>query len=486
MPEFLRFALQIFYFANIAIGFFVVFFEKRSPSVTWAWIVVIALVPYVGFFLYLILGFSGRKHRTFVKKCREGERILDEIQKIYSPMPPEDAVKGLWDTCEDPKMERFFDLVKMNYTLGNHGLSTNNHLEIYNEGKAKYNSLLQDIKGAKRYVHMQYFILRNGELGRTILRALSVKAAEGVEVKIFVDGFGSIMLSSKFFKPLRDAGGDWAMFFGPMQIRINYHNHRKLCVIDGEIGYVGGMNIGDEYVGKKKRFGFWRDTHVRITGDAVLDLEARFICDWNFCSKNKITDYARYLPKSIDQGAPGVPMQVVSSGPDTRWPSIHYAYNRMVYDAAESVYIVTPYFVPDDSLLESLRTAALSGVDVKIIIPGIPDHFFVFWASLSYIGELLAAGAKCYKYTNGFIHAKVMIVDGVAASVGTANMDIRSLKLNCEVNTFIYDKTTAAALQTQFFQDLNHSEEITLQWYNARPRRVIVRESIARLLSPLM
>jgi cardiolipin synthase len=436
---------------------------------------VIALIPYVGFIIYLLLGYESRKHATFARKGSRDEQIIKEASNHWKHTPIDEAPENLRDD----------DLVKLIHTLGGHGVTTNNALTIYHEGNTKYHQLLKDIKNARVFVHMQYYIMRNGELGQAVLTALSEKAAEGVEVKISVDAMGSLSLGRRFFKPLIDAGGEVVMFRSPIHIRLNYRNHRKICVIDGEIGFIGGLNIGDEYLGRKKRFGFWRDTHLRITGDAVKDLEIRFICDWNCCAKTMITDFKTHLP-IIGGKAGGIPVQIVSSGPDTRWHSILYTYNKMVTEANKSIYIETPYFIPDDNLLGSLRVAALSGIDVRIVIPANPDHIMVFWASLSYLGDLLKAGAKCYKYENGFIHSKLMITDGAVSSVGTANMDIRSLKLNFEVNAVIYDEDAAKALETQFFNDLEKSSEITPEWYAERSVMVRFRESIARLLSPLL
>ncbi|MDR1704524.1 MAG: cardiolipin synthase [Clostridiales bacterium] len=474
-PELFTYLTAIIYAANIIIGFFAVFFDRRSPSVTWAWLMVIALIPYVGFLIYLMFGFESRKHAAFMKKSKQDEQIIKDASAFWKHKPLDQAPTSLRDD----------DLVKLIHTLGGHGLTTNNALVIYHEGNTKYEQLLKDIKNAKVFIHMQYYIMKNGELGRAVLTALAEKAREGVEVKVSVDAMGSLPLTKRFFKPLINAGGEVIMFRSPILVRLNYHNHRKICIIDGIIGYTGGLNIGDEYLGKAKRFGFWRDTHIRITGDAVKDLEIRFICDWNCCAKKKITDFQTHLP-SLNVKRDGIPIQIVSSGPDTRWPSILYSYNKMVTEANKSIYIETPYFIPDDNLLGSLRVAALSGIDVRIVIPANPDHVLVYWASLSYLGDLLKAGARCYKYENGFIHSKLMIQDGMVSSVGTANMDIRSLKLNFEVNAVIYDADAAAALEVQFFRDLEKCTEITTEWYLQRSPLIKVKESIGRLLSPLL
>jgi cardiolipin synthase len=345
--------------------------------------------------------------------------------------------------------------------------------------------LIKDIKEAEHFIHLQYYIVRDDKLGKRIIRLLADKAREGVEVKFLYDGMGNALNSPMFNKPLKEAGGEVQLFLPPKGIRINYRNHRKLAIIDGKIGYIGGLNIGDEYLGEVKRFGYWRDTHIRVVGDCVHDMELRFQMDWNFTKGTKIgfnEKYFPYIPKQADS----VPMQIVSSGPDTRWNSVQHGYFRMITEANRRIYIATPYFVPDDSILEALKTAALSGVDVRIIIPGTPDHLFVYWSSLSYLGELLDAGVRCYEYTKGFIHSKVISMDGMISSVGTANVDVRSFKLNFEVNAFMYDERVTAEIDAQFARDFRDSHEITKDEYDTRSRQTKIREAFSRLISPLL
>jgi cardiolipin synthase len=226
--------------------------------------------------------------------------------------------------------------------------------------------------------------------------------------------------------------------------------------------------------------------HLRIVGDAVKQLELRFTMDWNYTRKDEPIIFSEENYPRIPHMLGGVGMQIVSGGPDTKWPSIHHAYSKMIFEADKSVYITTPYFIPDDSVLRALRIAALSGIDVRIIIPGRPDHPFVYWASLSYLGELLPAGVRCYKYEKGFIHSKMILIDSAVASVGTANMDLRSFNLNFEVNAFIYDEKTAIELENVFFTDIKDCAEITVESYNKRSGLTRVRESLSRLISPLL
>lgn len=271
----------------------------------------------------------------------------------------------------------------------------------------------------------------------------------------------------------------------PINLRLNYRNHRKLVIIDGIIGYVGGFNVGDEYLGLNPKFGYWRDTHIRLQGTAVHAIQTRFILDWNQASHHHTLTY---IPNHFpDYGPKGnVGMQIVTSGPDSEWEQIKNGYIKMISNAKRSILIQTPYFIPDASLLDALRIACLSGIDVNIMIPNKPDHAFVYWATLSYIGELLKAGATVYIYDNGFIHAKTIVVDDEIASVGTANIDVRSFRLNFEVNAFIYDITIAKKLVSTFKEDLLVSRKYTYEEYLQRPLWIRIKESVSRLLSPIL
>ena len=310
------------------------------------------------------------------------------------------------------------------------------------------------------------------------------KAKEGLEIRILLDGMGCIKNSRDFYKDLINAGGEVIFFLPPKIFRANFRNHRKICVIDGKIGYLGGFNIGDEYLGESKKFGFWRDSHIKIFGDAVKQLELRFIMDRNFCVNNKLNLEEKYFPEieTVDCTS----MQIINSGPDNFWEVIKFNYFKMINEANKYIYIQTPYFVPDDSILEALKTAALSGIDVKIIIPAKPDHIFVYWTSLYYIGELLKAGAKCYKYKKGFLHSKLILVDKKLFSIGTANMDIRSFRLNFETNAIIYDKNLTIEFEKIFINDLNGCEEILKEDYENRSCFIKIKESISRLLAPIL
>jgi len=480
---------QVFFILNIVFAIVIVFFERRHPTATWAWLMLLAFLPFFGFIVYLLLGMQGRKYRRFVHKAREDEALFNKYRSLeYDSLKYLSEQKGFIENKNillSKGGANQNNLIYMNYKAGHGDFSQNNRLTIFYEGTEKFEQLLEDIENAKYFIHIQYYILRNDALGRLIIRALADKCAEGVEVRLFVDGMGCVGTGKKIYKPFLKAGGKLAIFLPPHFVRVNYRNHRKLCVIDGGVGYIGGLNIGNEYIGRSKA-GFWRDTHLRVVGDAVKQMELRFIMDWNYVKrKDRIQLDNMYFPPARDVEN-GACMQIVSSGPDTHWSNVHHGYAKMIFAAEKSIYIETPYFVPDDSIFKALRIAALSDVDVRIIIPAHPDHPFVYWASLYYLGELLPAGIKCYKYEKGFIHSKLMIIDSQVSSAGTANMDMRSFELNFEVNAFIYDAETAKELQRQFLEDLEDCTEITKEDYDNRSQLTRVKESLSRLLSPLL
>lgn len=486
ISDFISILLYVLAILNFLFAVFVVFFERKNPAVTWAWLMVLTLIPGFGFIIYLIFGFEGRKHSKFMIKAKNDELLFTEYLKHHFPdLKKQIEFISKENILQGRHTQHLNDIILLNLLSSNSPFTKNNSVELFHEGNSKFESLFEDIKNAKSFIHMQYYIVRDDELGNKIIKLLAEKAKEGIEVKFLYDGMGNFRNSSKFNKPLINAGGEVGIFLPPQFIRINYRNHRKICVIDGKIGYIGGLNIGDEYLGKVKRFGFWRDTHIKVKGDCVKDLELRFIADWNFTSKNKLSTIPKYFPK-LEKQEENINIQIISSGPDCKWNNIQYGYFKMITEADKSVYIATPYFVPDDSILEAIKTAALSGLDVRIIIPAHPDHPFVYWSSLSYLGELLDAGVKCYKYEKGFIHSKLVTMDNIITSVGTANMDIRSFKLNFEINAFIYDEKITKEFNKQFAIDFEDCTQITKQWYYNRSKITRIKEAVSRLISPML
>lgn len=455
--------------------------DNRDSSSTIAWIMVLFLFPGIGIFLYLYIGRNHRKQKTFIKKRREDYIILDNLlrEQLSSINYGELFKKNFSDTRGK--------LIPLLLNNTKSPITMNNKVKVLQNGEITFTEMLDAINNAKEHIHMEYFIIKDSHIGRKFQQALIEKAKEGVEVRLIYDAVGSFKLRSSFVTPLRQAGVSVKSFL-PVTLpffgsRLNYRNHRKILVIDGKVGFVGGINIGDEYLGKNKKMGFWRDTHLKLQGEAVYVLQGIFLADWHFVSKENIDDL-KYFPS---QGYCGEKIvQIASSGPDSYWASIHQAYFSAINSARDRIYITTPYLVPDEGILLALKTAALRGVDVRLLIPIKPDHRTVFWASKSHFEELLEAGVRIYQYGKGFVHGKVFIVDNNFTSIGTANLDIRSFKLNFEVNAFIYDKETNLKMAKDFFEDLRVSNRVILEEYKNRALISKILESIARVFSPIL
>lgn len=467
---------------NIFLAILLVFFERRNPTSTWLWVMVLTFLPGLGFILYLFIGQDLSKKRLFKTNETEDYCFRDIV------LEQEKQINNDEYRYRDPNYIEYEDLIKMHLISSESFFTQDNSVEIFYEGEEKFKSLIKSLNSAKDHIHMQYYIFKSDNLGKKVIDVLCNKAKEGVEVKLLIDGMGGRKFSRKYINNLKEAGAEVGVFFPPfvplVSLRINYRNHRKICVIDGKEAFIGGLNIGDEYIGLSKRFGYWRDTHLKIKGSSISSLEWRFLLDWRFATGNEITRCQTYLAEEDSLGSTGI--QIVSSGPDSKWPSIKDGYLKMISNAKEKIFIETPYFIPDDSIFEALRLAGLSGLDVRVMIPCKPDHPFVYWASMSYIGELLQAGVKFYTYEKGFLHSKVVLMDDFVSSVGTANLDIRSFKLNFEVNAFLYDEKINLSLTDRFLNDLQYCKEITIEEYNNRSGIVKIKESFSRLLSPIL
>lgn len=465
---------------NITLAISIIFLERKNATSAWAWLLVLFFIPILGFILYLIFGKPIYRHRIFTwdTKSRLGVKKAVNEQLI--------SLEDKTFQFHHEEIEKYEDLIYMHLRNDDAIFTQDNDVEIFTDGHDKFNRLIEDLEHAKDHIHLQYYIVRADGLGERIAEVLMRKAKEGVDVRFLFDDLGSRRLSNKYVKRLRRAGIQVEAFFPSklmLNLKINYRNHRKLAIIDGKIGYIGGFNVGDEYLGKSPKFGYWRDTHLRVEGSAVHSMQTRFILDWNQASRDDIYyDERYYMAEPVGNAG----MQIVSSGPDQDWEQIKNGYIKMIMSAKEYVYIQTPYFIPDESLKDALQIAILSGVDVRIMIPNKPDHPFVYWATLSSSGELLNAGADIYIYQNGFMHAKTIVVDGKIASVGTANIDVRSFRLNFEVNAFIYDKKITKQLEQAFHEDIKLSTQMTKKLYAKRSIGIRFKESISRLISPVL
>ena len=471
----------IVFYANIVLAFVVIFLSRKNPSTTWAWVLVLMFIPILGFVLYLFLGQDTRRIKIFSQKEKlDDDKLISRFRKLLS-MESSDI--------SHPAIATDGDLMRLHLQNSHSVFTQNNRIQILKNGDEKFPALLKALKSARHHIHMEYYIIRDDNIGREVRNILAAKAKEGVEVKLLYDGMGCLALSTSYIQPILEAGGETAVFFPPflphINVRINYRNHRKITVIDGKTAFIGGLNLGDEYLGKSPKYGLWRDTHFLIEGNAVDFLQLRFLTDWEFAAKTSLPFDAKYFPKKKQTGKKGI--QIVSSGPDAKWDAIRQGYFKMIANAEKSIIIQTAYFVPDDSLMAALRTAALSGVEVRIMIPGKRDHPFVHWASTSYLSDLLDSGVKAYIYDyDRFLHVKAVVVDSRVASIGSANFDLRSFIYNFEINAVLYDTEIASQLEQHFNEDIAHCMELTRELYEKRSLLVRVKESISRLLSPLL
>lgn len=469
---------------NLVLAVIIVFFQRKEPKSVWAWLLILYFIPVLGFIFYLLIGTDMHKQKMFRTKEIE-DKINDAIRH------QEISIRNQELEISYPEMKDYEDLMLYNLRAAGSILTDDNQVRFFVDGKEKFKALAEDLEKAERSIHIQYYIIRDDEVFQGILEILKRKVEQGVEVRILYDGMGGgRFIKRSTWKQIRSMGIHTAEFFpaifGSLQMRINYRNHRKIVVIDGKTGYVGGFNMAREYLGLDKKFGYWRDTHMRIEGSAVDSLQVRFILDWNFAARDKALTFDPYLVKTRGGIKGGCPVQIVTSGPDSLEQGIRNTYLRLIHKAKHSIYIQTPYFIPDESILDALMIAARSGVDVRIMVPCKPDHAFVYWATYSYVGQLVQAGARCYVYNNGFLHAKTLCVDGMVACVGTANMDIRSFSLNFEVNAVIYSERTVQRLERVFETDQLKCTHVTRKVYDQRGLVIRVKEQFSRLLSPLL
>lgn len=464
---------------------FVIFFDYKKPVNTLAWVAFFAVIPFVSIVFYILFGnrMRFRKNKAFRAKQLK-DNTLNQLVISQLNLVDDNSL-----VYQNPQNAAYNELIRMNLIFSDGVLTQNNKIETFTCGEEKFPRLIEDLKSAKHSIHLLYYIYRDDELGNEIMQILTEKAKNGVEVRLIYDDFGSLLTRRKFFQPLKDAGGEVNAFLPSkfiFNIRVNYRNHRKIAVIDGKIAYLGGMNIGKEYANQGK-LAPWRDTHIRVTGNAVYMLQTRFLLDWTYASEKDapplfIDNYFKPIEPE-DKGTTA--MQIVASGPDSREEQIKKGFIKMISEAKEQILIQSPYFIPDDTLLEALEIASLSGVRITIILPGKYDKFLVYCGTLSYIKPLLEYGVDFYLY-DGFIHSKMVVMDDKIVSLGTANIDIRSFALDFEVNAFIYDSDYTKQIIEIFNEDLVHSTYLSAAAYASRRRIFKIMGPIARLVSPLL
>ena len=468
----------LIYGINIVLVFVVICLQRRDPIVSLAWALTFALFPIVGLIVFLIFG-NGLKRKTAKRYLEKLDMNLDLEEKLNKSH----AIKTLSTRRDDCEADMMLYLLN----IGNSAVTENNATKIYTDADSKYFDLIEDIRRAKSTINMSYFIYRNDIIGKKIMKELVQKAQEGVEVRFLYDSIGCFTTDKYLFQKLKAAGGYVSAFF-PVKLtsysKLNHRNHRKIVVIDGKIGYLGGMNIGDEYKGLK-RLRPWRDTHMRIEGEAVTYLQKVFALDWMFSTDEDLSsDLNKYFPRSYEPFGEKT-IQIVAGGPDTEEDEIKCGMIKMINSAKDYIYIQSPYFVPDKPFLSALTMAAKSGRDVRLMIPGKPDKYTVYCTTYSFLGELLDAGVKVYKY-HGFIHSKTIVMDNKISTIGTTNTDIRSFHLHFEVNAFVYDEKFAQENKRIFLKDIGNCDEITKREYDKRNIFKKFAEGFCRMFSPIM
>ncbi|MBB5174844.1 cardiolipin synthase [Texcoconibacillus texcoconensis] len=457
----------------------VIFLENRHPAKTITWLIVLGVFPIFGFFFYLLFGQNHRKEKSFSKKAILDEQAFNKIE----------GNRALDESKLNEMAGGQQKLFRLAHHLANNPISFSTHTRVLTDGKETFAYIKQALESATDHIHLVYYIVRDDHLGQEIKDILIRKARDGVKVRFLYDSVGSWKLSDSYVRQLREEGVDMKPFspvtFPILNNKINYRNHRKIVVVDSNYGFIGGLNIGDEYLGKNRYFGHWRDTHLLVQGEAVRSLQLIFLRDWYYATGEAALKQSYLSPKLPDTESYGG-VQMIASGPDTRWEVIKKLFFSMISSAKKTVWIASPYFIPDEDILSALKIAALSGVDVRLLMPSRPDKRTVFYASRSYFPELLEAGVKIYEYNRGFMHSKLIIVDQEIASIGTANMDMRSFHLNFEANAFLYKTRSVNTLVSDFIYDMEHSTIIRYEAFKKRSFLSKLLESTSRLLSPLL
>lgn len=472
-------ALYVFTVASVV---FNVILENRNPVRTLAWIIVLVTVPLIGFLFYLYFGVNYRKIKMFSMKGLGDMKWLQYMSEDQKQWIKKSEFLQKKESAEVRKL--------MTLLLNNSKalLTRFNRIQVLHNGEETFQALFQALEDAQKFIHLEYYIIAEGRLTARLKDILLRKAREGVEIRIIYDDVGSWSLSKEFIREVRKAGIQIYPFlpvrFHHLANKANYRNHRKIAVIDGKTGFVGGLNIADRYVDGLPDIGIWRDTHLKVEGEAVTSLQVVFLIDWYFVRQELLLNKNEYLP--YIQADNHVLVQTVASGPDSDWASIQQTYFTLINMAKRYVFISTPYFMPGETTLNSLKTAAMSGVDVRLLLPHKSDSRLTHWCTRSYVQELLEAGVKIYWYRKGINHSKVIIVDGQVASVGTANMDLRSFEQNFEVSLIIYDREVVKELATDFIKDLQGSTNEVIQKWKFRSKKEQLYESVARLFAPLL
>ncbi len=470
---------------TIITAFIILLDDSKNSESTISWLLIIFILQWIGVIFYILLGINWKKGKIVQQKPEDifGKFLQSALIR------QEDYLES--SLIENPN-EQYSDMVKTIRLLmnGNNSILTlNNRVKLFFNGQDAFNDLIKDLEKAQDSIHMEFYIWRSDILGNRIKDILVSKAKSGVDVRLIFDGLGSFRkISFKYRRELKKRGVRFKYFLNLnstiARMKINYRNHRKIVIIDGRKGYTGGMNIGQEYIDGGKKFPSWRDTAIRLTGDSVMLLQALFLTDWSSSGNEQILDnklFPAFHPADIQ-----IPMQIVVSGPDSKWSSIEQLYFLMITNANKEIWIQSPYFIPNDSILKAMQVSALSGIKINLMMTGIPDKKAPFWAAQTYFETLLESGVRIYQYKKGFLHSKSIVVDSEISTIGTCNMDIRSFHINFEVNCVFYDDEISTEMVSQFEYDLGFCEEISLKKLRKRGIFTRVRNNLLRIFSPIM
>ena len=478
--------IELLYLFVLVIVCVRIIYDTNSTVKTLAYLLLAIFIPIFGIFFYFSFGINYRKRELYSKKIINDDNLWIQIKENISTY----SAQTYFNTAEPDRPNK--QLAKY---LSNEmsPLTPGNTARLLINGEEKFPAVIQALEEAKDHIHIEYYIYENDKIGQSIEEILIRKAKQGVSVRFIYDDFGSRGIRKNIAIRLKNAGVEaypfYKISFPTMVNQLNYRNHRKIIVIDGKKAFVGGINVSDKYINEPTSANklFWRDTHLMLEGPGVYYLQYLFICDWNFCSGNPLENIKHYFPREYRTNPPGDKIiQIAASGPDSVNPTILYSLLYTIYQAQEQILITTPYFIPDQSLMDALMVAALAGVSVQLLVPEKSDSRLVQLAACSYYADLLSAGVKIFFYQDGFVHAKTMVVDKKIAVIGTANMDLRSFDLNFEVNAFVYDDELAASLAHVFNEDIKDAILLDKDaWTNRSMSRKFL-EKIARLVSPLL
>ncbi|UQS84163.1 cardiolipin synthase [Bombilactobacillus thymidiniphilus] len=477
--------LAITLLINTIAAIITVFHRHRSIPTTLAWLLVLILLPVIGFIIFAFFG-RGIAQENLFAISNEEHIGLDRLKQMAK-----NSNNRLYTATETTqiaaKQITYFDRSE------DAPITVHNSTRIFTDGKEKFQALFQDIQNAQETIHLEYYSFINDPLGKQVVDLLASKATAGVEVRVIYDRWGSPGANAKFFQPLTAAGGQVMPFITSQNAvtknRLNYHLHRKIVVIDGQVGWTGGFNIGEQYIGNKPKFGYWRDTHVRIYGFAALSLQERFLLDWNASvdkHHSKIYFQEKYFPHTLAQPTDIIPIQIVSDGPDSNFDTLKGGFMDFILNAKRSVLIQTPYLIPDDAMIDALLVAARAGIKIKIMIPQMPDHPFIYRATQFYANLFTKHNIEVYIYKNGFMHAKTAVFDNEVSAIGSMNQDYRSYSLNFEADAFFYDKKVSQQLTDIFQNDMTNSVLLTQQMIDQQSLWLKFKQLFSRLLSPIL